>query len=291
MDKKIRPLVTRINDLKIPSPDGNYKQLDALIDSESHSLMQEVFRELRDNVGLFLGTLEAKLSGIVVEKRRAYEKEVSDARKRRRVLYGGSLMLGVILGGLSYLAYVYAVDIPQNTFHAVIWNIVAQLIWAPLAFLVAKGVDKFPKRSARIRRDYQTMLRRDLEKTADKEIHANEFAAISTSTLTKRLHKAYQSLIDCDPDSWNTTAADRLIALRELHSEFSKIRAECVELVETVADKISSYFSDASKNLQLLNDVADKIKATAIEPSFKLLGDTRESLHRIRQQVHEVEFG
>lgn len=167
----------------------------------------------------------------------------------------------------------------------------AQLIWAPLAFLTAKTIDRFPKRSATIRRDYQTMLRRELENTANKEIESYEFAAISQSNLTKRLEKAYQSLVDCDPDSWNMAAAERLIALRELQSEFSKIRAECVELVESVTDKVSSYFSDATKNLQLLNDVADKIKARAIEPSFKLLGDTRESLDRIRKQVHEVEFG
>jgi hypothetical protein len=135
------------------------------------------------------------------------------------------------------------------------------------------------------------MLRNDLERTADEEIHACEFAAISAPTLTKRLEKAYQSLIDCDPENWNLAAMDRLNVLRELHSEFAKVRAECLELAETVDDKVSAYFSDASKNLQLLNDVADKIKARAIEPSFKLLGDTRESLHRIRQQVHDVEFG
>ena len=79
--------------------------------------------------------------------------------------------------------------------------------------------------------------------------------------------------------------------MREFQSEFSKIRAEYVGLVETVADKVSAYFSNASKNLQLLNDVADGIKARAIEPSFTLLGDTRDSLQRVRQQVHEVEFG
>jgi predicted GTPase len=291
MDKRLRPLVTKINDLKIPSPEGNYKQLDALVDSESHSLIQKVTRELHDNVGLFLGALEAKLSIIVVEKRRAYEKELSEAQKRRWYLYGGALLLGIVLSVLSYFAYTHAVEIPQNNFHAVIWNIVAALIWEPIALLVAKGLDKFPKKSARIRQDHQTTLRHDLEKAAEKEIYAYEFTAISVPTLTKQLDKAYQNLIDYDPDSWNIPAVDRLVAIHDMNFEFSRMRGEYLELVETVADKVSSYFSDASKNVQSLNDVADKIKARAIEPSFKLLGDTRESLHRIRQQVHEVEFG
>jgi 50S ribosome-binding GTPase len=291
LDKKLRPLVMRSNDLKVPSPEGNYKQFDPLLDAERNSLAQEVSRELHDNVGLFLGTLEAKLSGIVLERRRAYEKEIIEARKHRRYLYGAAVALGVTLGVLSYVAYVYAVDIPQNNFHAVIWNIVAQLIWVPLAFFAAKWVDKFPKRSATIRHDSEAMLRRSLEKIAEEEINAHEFAAISAPTLTQRLSKAYQGLIDVDPDSWNIAAADRLNAFRELHSEFTKIHSEYVSLVESVADRVSGYFSDASKNLQLLNDVADKIKARAIEPSFKLLGDTRESLSRIRQKVHEVEFG
>jgi hypothetical protein len=254
-------------------------------------VVQDVFGELRDDVSLFLGTLEAKLSSIVVERQRAYEKEISDARKRRRFLYSGTFFLGVLLGACTYFAYAYSVEIPQNAFHAVLWNIVAQLIWAPLSFLAAKAIDKFPKRSATIRREHQSMLRNDLEKAANKEAGSYEFAAISVASLTRRLDKAYQTVIDYDPDSWNMTAAERLIALRDLYSEFAKTHVECAELVETVTDKVSSYFSDATKNLQLLNDLADKIKTRAIEPSFKLLGDTRESLHRIRQQVHEVEFG
>jgi hypothetical protein len=291
LDMRLRPLVTRINDLKIPSPEGGHEQVDKLIDAESHSFLQEVFRELRDNVGLVLGTLEAKLSSIVVEKRRAYEKEVSEARKRRQFLYGGALLFGVVLGVLSYWGYTHAVDIPQNNFHAVLWNIVSAIIWQPITFLVAKGVDQFPKRAARIRHDNQTMLRRSLERTADEEMRASELPAISMPALTRRLDEAYQRVIDCDPESWNMAAADRLNALRELQSEFTKIRAENIELVETVTDKVSAYFSHASNNLLLLNEVADRIKARAIEPSFKLLGDTRATLDRIRQQVHEVEFG
>ena len=83
-EKRLRPLVTRINDLKIPSPEGDYKQLDALIDAGRRSLIQEVFRELHDNVGLFLGSLEAKLSNIVVEKRRAYKRK--KFRRRENVV-------------------------------------------------------------------------------------------------------------------------------------------------------------------------------------------------------------
>ena len=291
MEKKVRPLLTRINDLKIPSPETNYSLLDTLVATERDSVSHELFRELRDNVGLFLSTLEAKLSGIVVERRRAYDKEMTEARKRRRLVYVGASVLSFALGVFTYLAYVNTVEIPQNAFHAVLWNIVAQVIWAPLAFLVAKAIVNFPKRSATIRQEHQTLLQRDLEATADKEISAHEFAAISIPSLAKRLDKAYQSLIDFDPDSWNIAAGERLTALRELHSEFVKAREECADLVELVTDKVSSYFSDATKNLQLLNEVADKIKARAIEPSFKLLGNTRESLHRVRQQVHEVEFG
>jgi predicted GTPase len=291
MEKKLRPLVTKINDLKIPSPDNNYTLLDNLVATESQLLVQDLFRELRDDVGLFLGALETRLSSIAVERRRAYKWEIADARKRRRFLYGGILMVGAVLGVCTYLGYAHSVEIPQNTFHAVAWNIVAQLIWAPIAFLAAKAIDNFPKRSATIRSDHQAMLRSDLESTAQKETNTYEFASISVPALAKRLDLAYQTVIDYDPDSWTMAAAERLSALRDLHAEFVKTQTECIELVESVTDKVSSYFSDATNNVHLLNAVADKIKAQAIEPSVKLLGDTRESLHRIRQQVHEVEFG
>ncbi|WP_315805692.1 hypothetical protein [Bradyrhizobium sp. SZCCHNS3002] len=291
MEKKLRPLVVKINELKVPSPNNNYTLLDSLVATESHLLVQDLFRELRDDVGLFLGTLETKLSSIAVDRRRAYKLEIADARRRRRLLYGGTLLAGVLLGVCTYFGYTHSVDIPQNDFHAVVWNIVAQLIWAPIAFLTAKAIDKFPKRSATIRSEHQALLRSELESAAQRETSTHEFVAISIPVLIKRLEGVYQTVIDYDPDSWSTAATERLSALCDLHSEFIEIRREYAELVESVTDKISSYFSDATKNVQLLNSVADKIKAQAIEPSFKLLGDTRESLNRIRQQVHEVEFG
>ncbi len=291
IDKNLRPQAARIGELKIPSPEGHLKQLYVLIDEESQSLAREISAELRDNVALFLGTLGAKLSTIVIERRRSYTQEIANAKKQRRILYAGALLLGIVLSVGSYFAYIHAFDIPSNNFHAVLWNVVAALIVEPIVFFIAKGVDKFPKRSATIRLENQAILRRDLEATAEKEILSFEFAAISTPNLTKRLSRAYQNLIGSDPDSWNMVAADRLNVLREVNSEFRKIRAAYVGLTEAITDKVSAYFSNASKNLQLLNDVADRIKARAIEPSFKLLEDTRSSLDRIKQQVHEIEFG
>ncbi len=163
IDKKLRPLVARMNELKIPSPEGNLKHLDALIDTERRALAQDVSRELRDNVGLFLGVLGAKLSGLVLERQRLYRQEIAIAKKRRRFLYGGALLLGAALSVGSYFAYIYAFDIPQNNFHAVFWNIIAAMIIEPITFVIAKGVDKFPKRSETIRLEHQAMLRRTLE--------------------------------------------------------------------------------------------------------------------------------
>jgi hypothetical protein len=85
-------------------------------------------------------------------------------------------------------------------------------------------------------------------------------------------------------------ASERLDVLRKYDNEFRRLRGEYERSAEEILAQTSLYFSDASKNLERLNEVAARVKARAIEPSFKLLATTRDSLNDVKEQIHAVEF-
>jgi hypothetical protein len=97
-------------------------------------------------------------------------------------------------------------------------------------------------------------------------------------------------MIAADPDEWRQRAMDELRELKEIYAEYNAAWSEYSIAVEDIMSKISSYFSDATKNLELLNTVASRIKARAIEPSFVLLDNTRQSLGDVKKKIHAVDF-
>jgi hypothetical protein len=108
--------------------------------------------------------------------------------------------------------------------------------------------------------------------------------------LTEQINQAYRRVMASDPDGWHPRAAEHIRQLREVHSEYQRLWSEYIGVIEEVVEKVSSYFSDATKNLASLNDVASRIKQRAIEPSFSLLERTRESLDQVKRQIQTVEF-
>ena len=78
--------------------------------------------------------------------------------------------------------------------------------------------------------------------------------------------------------------------IRRYDVEYRRLRNEYERNVEDVFERTASYFSDASKNLERLNQVAARVKARAIEPSFDLLASTRESLNDVKKQIQAIEF-
>ena len=59
-----------------------------------------------------------------------------------------------------------------------------------------------------------------------------------------------------------------------------------MEFIEEICKACAGYFIDASRNLEILNSVAKKIKERcAIEPSFELLDRTQKELEYVKKEV------
>jgi hypothetical protein len=121
-------------------------------------------------------------------------------------------------------------------------------------------------------------------------LKAHEFSGLNDSNLSGKLFQTYHRIISSDPDGWHQVVAERLQVLRGHDAEYRRLRNKYEKSMDEVVEHTSSYFSDASKNLERLNQVAERVKVRAIEPSFKLLASTRESLDEVRKQIYSVEF-
>jgi hypothetical protein len=207
------------------------------------------------------------------------------------VRYGAIVFGAATLVFIGYLFYAYFNrDVPQDIFNSVIWNLAAETIAVGIGVFIARWRDDFPKTSKRILEDAQAILKGKVLSIVDQELQSHKFAALDDATLSKKMIESYRLIIDSDPDGWNQIVAERMEIIRKYDAEYRRLRSEYEKNMEEVFEHTSSYFSDASKNLQRLNEVAARVKARAIEPSFELLASTRESLDDVKKQIQAIEF-
>jgi hypothetical protein len=261
------------------------------IDAVRSKLLDSIGGQLRDDVQHLSGRLDIQLSGAAAEGNRQYEADILAAQRRRRFRYATIIGGAGVLVFAAYLFYAFLNrDVAQDRFNSVVWNLVAEAITLFVAAFYAKWSDDFPKTSKRILEDAQVILRGKVLGIVDHELQSHEFSALSDANLSKKLVEAYHEIVNVDPDGWNQMVAERMDSIRRYDVEYRRLRNEYERSMEEVFEHTSSYFSDASKNLERLNEVAARVKARAIEPSFDLLASTRESLNEVKQQIQAIEF-
>jgi len=291
LQDQVRPLVGELGDLKIPSPISGTREIGPSIDAERAGLISLVVARLKDDTQNLTGRLDIRLSGAIAEGRRQYDSDIRLARRRRIWLYLTMILGSAFVAFLGYVVYRYFNrDVPQDIANSIVWNLVATVISGGIGAFIARWRDDFPRTTNRILEDSQAILREKVLSIVEEEFKTHEFSALDEAVLSKKLLEAYNRVVDLDPDGWNQVASERLDVLRRHDGEFRRLRAEYERSAEDVLTQTSSYFSDASKNLERLNEVAARVKARAIEPSFQLLANTRDSLNEVKKQIHEVEF-
>ena len=291
VQEQIRPPISELGDLKIPSPASGNREVNPFIGTEEAGILSFISAKLKDDTQNLTGRLDIRLSGAVAEARRQYEIDIGTARRRRLWRYVVMTIGAAAIAFLGYVVYAFINrDVPQDIVNAVVWNLVATIISGGIGALFAKWRDDFPHTTSRILEDAQAILREKVLSIVEQEFKAHEFSALDDAALAKRLLDAYNRIIDFDPDGWSQIASERLDVLRKHDAEFRRLRGEYERGAEEIFTQTSTYFSDASKNLERLNEVAAKVKGRAIEPSFQLLANTRDSLNDVKKQIQAVEF-
>ena len=110
--------------------------------------------------------------------------------------------------------------------------------------------------------------------------------SLNDQVIATRLTKIYVQALDLPSGAWQARARETLESLRKIFLSYSGLRSAYAKVVEQVRQDASQYFVDSSRNLSVLNGVASRIKAKAIEPSFDLLAATREELLLVKIVDH-----
>jgi len=272
LQEQVRPPIGELGDLKIPSPASGTREVNPTIDLEQTGLLSSITARLRDDTQNLAGRLEIRLSAAVAEGHRQYEADILTARRRRLWRYIFVIFGAAMCAFVGYIVYAFINrDVPQDIFNSIAWNLVASAVAGCAGAFIAKLRDDFPHTTTRILEDSQAILRERVLSIVEEEFKAHEFAALDDVTLSKRLLDSYNRIMDFDPDGWHQIASERLDVVRRHDTEFRRLRDEYERSTEQIFAQTSSYFSDASKNLARLNEVAARVKARAIEPSFQLL--------------------
>lgn len=291
LQDQARPLIGELGELKIPSPVSGSREIAPIIEAEKAELISLISARLKDDTQNLMGRLSIRLSGAVAEGRRQYELDIATARRKRGWLYATMIVGSSLLAFAGYIFYAYINrDVSQDIANAVIWNLVATVMSGTIGAFIAKWRDDFPRATKRILEDSQAILRERILGVVEEEFKVHEFSALNEAFLSEKLLGVYNRIIEFDPDGWNQVASERLEILRRYDTELRRLRGEFERSAEAIFAQTSSYFSDASKNLERLNEVAARVKARAIEPSFQLLAKTRDSLNEVKKQFHAVEF-
>lgn len=291
IEDQLRPLIALVRDLKIPSPEVALDTVVPQLEAKRAALQSSLKAALRDDLAHFEQKLASAIEALVVVGRERYEKEMAAARRSRWIRIAVFLAGGVVASFAVYFAYTRLTDeVPQTAFHTVLWNVIAYCITGPISALMARLFDQFPKASRRIRRDAQALLRRDIEKEVERQLETHTPLAGEQNNFMEKLRTSCLELMAFDPDEWLVTAKDRLSTLQQACNKYLDARERYLGLIKSASENVSSYFNDQAHNLQVLNNVADRIKQQAIEPSFEFLENTRKSLEDVKKRIHAVEF-
>jgi hypothetical protein len=212
----------------------------------------------------------------------------SAARKRQ---YLWIIATSSALALLLYLGYRYlASTAAQSIFQTIMWGFVSTLFGDVVGFLIARFRDTFPQTTGKIREQFAVNLRESVHKVIDLEIGSHRFEALNEAYIGNRLRELYVHILGTAADPWHAKAMEYLRTIRHLYGQLDAIRSGYLTSIEEIHRQCAQYFTDASKNLDVLNTVAGKIKERAIEPSFELLDQTQRQLEYVKKEIDAVEF-
>lgn len=252
IDRAMRPIIIAIKELKLAGPEMNAQYMRPSAEAEAANLLNAIDSELQKDVNELCRRLELELSKVLVDTRLAFEAAIAGARRERRRRYITIILLAGIITLGAYLAYTFLTEQTSQSIFAVVgWGLVTNMLGDGLGYLAAKSFDKFPERTSKIKEQFSIQFRDAQNELIERVLNEYEFAAITQINLQEKLLAAYRNLIAGDPDGWRQRAAEHLQQIRDVYEDYSKVWNDYVRLIVEIIDKVSSYFSDATKILSV----------------------------------------
>jgi predicted GTPase len=291
LSERLRTFLESARSVRIDRPTDSYQAIESAAAAAESPIQADVIRQLQSDVDRLCGRVGAAVASLLVNTKSDYDaamRVLKAARRRRYFLIATVTALLLIASDLGY--YHYNTPAPESTLGTIALHVIAGLIVEVLVVLIARWREKVPKLTERTRERFQVALSDNVRKAIESELKVPQLDALNELIIANRLHQAYERIFSSTTDAWHTTAAATLRTLRKLRSDYESIRGEYLALIDEIHGHCAAYFTDASKNLEILNAVANKIKEQAIEPSFGLLDRTRKELEYVKTEIKTVDF-
>ena len=289
---RVRTLSESSRALTVARPDDVKQQIMEATVAATTAFHSEILRRLQFDVDRVCQKVRASVSSLIVNAKADYDRTLREAGAARVRRYFGMAALTALVVALGSGAYVYYnLPAPESTGGAVALHVVAGLIVEVIVLALARWRENAPRKAVETLERFQVSLEDNIRRTIDAELGALSVDAIDEAVLSDRLRQMCDHILSGGPDSWRGKATEVLRTLRAQYVDYRAARSDYVSFINETHQQYTSYFSDASKNLEILNTVATKIKDSAIVPSFALLDKTQRELEFVKKDVEAVDFG
>jgi predicted GTPase len=291
LSAKLRPLLDSLRGLKIARPDDTYAEIQNAASDEQIAFQAEISRQLQVDSDRLCERVALALSSLLVNTKTDYDSAMRAAKGARRTRYFLIIATSSTLAVCAYAGYRYlSSTAPQSIFETIIWGLVSSVVGDAVGYLIARLRDSYPETTSRIHEKFGVNLRASVHKAIEEGLSSHKFEALNEVTISHHLREIYAHVLSVPADPWHILAMEHLREIKSLYSQLDGLRLSYIASVDEVHRQCAQYFTDASKNLEVLNRVAGKIKERAIEPSFGLLDQTRRQLEYVKKEIEGVEF-
>jgi predicted GTPase len=289
--QKAQVAVDEARAIRIDRPESNQPALEGAITSARESFQTDLRDALQSEADRFCGGLSVTVANLIVSARTKCDAGLTLLRKARRKRYAIAFAITAIVYLVASFAYHHSgYPAPASLLGEVTVHIGSGLLLEAIVLLGVKARENAPKMLSQTREEIQVKLKDDVRLALESQLSALTLNALNEQVIANRLARIYLNALDLPPDAWRTRAKDTLSSLRKISSTYSDLRTTYLGLVEQVRQDGSQYFGDSPRNLAVLNAIAARIKAEAIEPSFDLLAATRAELLSVKKEVDSVVF-
>jgi len=291
LSSKVRALLESLRALKIERPEEVRTEIKNAAAAAQSTFHGEISRQLQADAERLREKVILSLASLSVNAKAGYDSEMGAAAAARRRRYFWIITVTSVLALSAYLGYRYlASTASQSVFRTIIWGLVSTLCGDAVVFLVTRFRDTFHETTKKIRERHEANLRESVRKEIDSQIQSHQFEALNEASISSRLRAIYIHVLSVPTDPWHGRATEYLREMREQYVQLAGLRGSYLSSIDEIYRQSAQYFTDAPKNLDVLNNVAGKIKERAIEPSFHLLGETQRQLEYVKKEIEAVDF-
>jgi hypothetical protein len=277
--------------IRIERPEDNLAALQDIVVSESAALAVELKAGLQNEIDRFCSGISVTLASLIVQAKTKCDSDLNLLKQARLKRYSIAFAVTAILFALASLVYHHSGQpAPTTLAGEALLHLGCGAVIEALVLGALKIRENVPKLLARTREQVHVKLQDDIKQTVETQLKGLTLNSLNNPVLSQKVGKIYEHALCLPATVWRDRAGETLDSVRNLFVKYAELRGSYADIIQQVRQDALQYFIDSSRNLSVLNEVAGRIKAKAIQPSFDLLEMTRNELLAIKTDVETITF-